>query len=587
MAPSPVLAQSSDWQINSFDSDINILEDGKVSVTETLKVNFETSKHGIFRNIPFNYAGSNGGSAYLKIDVDSVLRDGKSEKYTTSFSGADKVIKIGDPDRTITGAHTYTVAYTVTGAILPYSNFDELYWNVTGNDWGVPIGSSTASVSLPKSTVLDAKCFRGAFGSTLSCKSEERDFGASFSSGGRLLAGEGMTIAVSFEKGTVPILTATAPKKIADLVSSELLFGSAIFLSLVGLLAVYLKWVTAGRDFWYVSRSLFREDSRYEVMPFFAHETIVEEYSPPENLRPAQIGVLMDEKADTLDVTATIVDLAVRGYLKIAEIPRAWRFGVIDYELTKTKKGAKGLLPYERLLFDKLFLDGDKIKISSLKRKFYKSLATVKEELYGDVVENKFFPQNPDKIRRKYWWSSFVTLFLGLASLSAGIALMERYTESVYFLFIPIIFLLVIFGFVSAVTSAALVLFGRHMPRRSAHGREMYRRARGYYLFIDKAEKHRQKFFENKNMFNEVLPYAIVFGLVKKFAKAMRDMGIKDTQPTWYSGTAPFNMVVFASSINRFSTSMGSAISSAPRSSGTGGGGFSGGGFGGGGGGSW
>jgi len=83
------------------------------------------------------------------------------------------------------------------------------------------------------------------------------------------------------------------------------------------------------------------------------------------------------------------------------------------------------------------------------------------------------------------------------------------------------------------------------------------------------------------------LPYAIVFGVTEKFAKAMADMGLKPTNPVWYHGVQPFHPTVFASEINSFSKSLSMAITSVPGGSGSGGGGFSGGGFGGGGGGSW
>ena len=124
------------------------------------------------------------------------------------------------------------------------------------------------------------------------------------------------------------------------------------------------------------------------------------------------------------------------------------------------------------------------------------------------------------------------------------------------------------------------------MERKTACGREMFRRAQGYELFVSTVENHRQKFFENRNMFNEVMPYAIVFGLTEKFAKAFKDMGLEPKQPSWYSGTGTFNAVAFGSTMSSFSNSLSSAMASSPGGSGFSGGSSSGG-FGGGGGGSW
>ena len=126
------------------------------------------------------------------------------------------------------------------------------------------------------------------------------------------------------------------------------------------------------------------------------------------------------------------------------------------------------------------------------------------------------------------------------------------------------------------------------MSKRTAHGRELYRRTKGFQLFISQAEKYRQRFFEKENMFNEILPYAIVFGLTTKFAKAMEKIALHPQTSSWYIGSRSFNIAVFSSSINSFSNSLSSAIAATPKGSGfSRGGGFSGGGFGGGGGGSW
>jgi uncharacterized membrane protein len=142
-------------------------------------------------------------------------------------------------------------------------------------------------------------------------------------------------------------------------------------------------------------------------------------------------------------------------------------------------------------------------------------------------------------------------------------------------------------SFSTSVTGFLTMILSRFMPRRTGLGREIYRRIRGYRLFIDRAESYKQQFFERKNIFTQVLPYTMVFGLTEKFAQQMKDIGLKPEQPTWYSGTQPFNAVSFASEMSGFSGSFSNAIASTPGGSGFSGGGGSGGGFGGGGGGSW
>ena len=229
------------------------------------------------------------------------------------------------------------------------------------------------------------------------------------------------------------------------------------------------------------------------------------------------------------------------------------------------------MLPYEQLLLERLFESGNPVTISSLKTKFYDDLAEVKKQLYRDILQKNFFVGDPEKIRNIYLGIGFAIIVVGALCVWGGL----------YFILAP----LLSFGIGIILVGFIFLFNSSNMPRRTAYGRELYQRVKGYQLFIGSAEKYRQQFFEKKNMFNEVLPYAIVFGLTGKFAQAMKDMGVQAQNPTWYSGTHAFAPAVFASDVNSFSKSLSDAIASTPSSSGSGG--SSGGGFGGGGGGSW
>jgi uncharacterized membrane protein len=339
----------------------------------------------------------------------------------------------------------------------------------------------------------------------------------------------------------------------------------------------YWLWHTYGRDSYYERKSLHDPDSRSKVMPHFAHEAIVVEYESPQMLRPAEIGLVMDERADTLDVSATIVDLATRGFLTIKEVPKTWVFGTTDYILRKNEKDTASLMNYESLLLSKLFEKGVEIAISDLKNTFHEDLALVKKELYKHGVEKKFFYKNPETVRNVYRGVGIAIIFAGIG-ISFTLAATENIEALAYVL-----------GSAVAISISGLIItiLASYMPRRTAHGREMYRKARGYKLFVSGTEQYRQPFFEKQNIFMEVLPYAMVFGVTSQLAQAMKDMGIEPPSPSWYYGATPFNIAAFSSSMNSFQTSLSSAIASIPAGSGSGGGGFSGGGFGGGGGGGW
>lgn len=561
------------WVIDSFQSNISILQSGEVEIKENIDVDFKyLSKHGIYRDIPYVYE-KDGEKTYTEIDVKNVQQNGNKAKYSVSRNDSYLRIKIGDPDSTITGVNNYEIDYVARGILRGFEDHDELYWNVTGNYWAVPITTTSASVSLPSGQVLKTACFQGYFGSTGECVSITGN-PALFNSSEPLGESQGMTIVAGYEKGSVPLIVVEKPKTFWEKFVEWPSLTTLGIATLFGVGTIVLLWLKNGRDYWFGQNIFGKNTDAGVVKPIGAHEALVVEYTPPENLRPAELGTLIDERADTLDVVSTIIDLATRGFLVISEIDKKWVFGKTDYELTKKAKDPSELLKYEKMLLDELFAGRDKVKMSDLKLKFYDELKKIKEELHNELISKKLFPTDPEKVRTKYYLAGFLMLFAGVFSM--GFVLASE----------VIVLADLCFGlFISGIVTLA---FARHMPRRTAYGRELYRRVRGYRMFIEKSEKHRQKFFEKKNMFNEVLPYAIMFGLTAKFAKAMEEMGLKSASTGWYVGTHPFNMGNFSSSMNSFSNSMTSAIASTPSSSGGfSGGGSSGGGFGGGGGGSW
>ncbi len=566
---------SNNWVIENFNSHISVQKSGAVHVVETISANFrDQTEHGIYRDIPYLY-DQNGKQVYTSVTVTSVLKNNSPSKYTTSLINGYEEIKVGDPNNLVSGRNVYTIQYDVIGVLRAVSDTDELYWNVTGNDWLVPIQKAEATVILPREGMTRVTCYEGPKGSPAHCQSNFDSTAASFTTVFSLSASEGLTIVVDYKKDLVPLLTAKPPKTFWEKLIQWPTNTPFVSTVLAGVIALFVLWYKYGRDYWFAGNLFGTKDQKGHIKPIGAHETISVEFTPPEHLRPAEIGVLMDERADTLDVVATIIDLATRGYLTITEVPKKWMFGKIDYLLTKSTPKASGkvieLLSYEQLLLDKLFYKRRQVKLSSLKTTFYSDLKEVKEALYAEVVTKQFFPFDPEKTRDRYRW---IAILLG--ALAAGFFIVNSTNDEVLFVALGLI-----------VDSMLFFIMYRYMPRKTAYGRELYRRSKGYYLFINKAEKYRQRYFEKENMFNEVLPYAIVFGLTKKFAKQMEEMGVRPAQTSWYVGSQPFATGVFLGSVTDFSNSLSSAMASAPPSSGGFSGGSSGGGFGGGGGGSW
>ena len=566
-------AQST-WKISSFDSAVQLEKTGQITVTETIFADFgNISKHGIYRDLPYVYQ-SDKEKIYTTINILAIERNDENEKYESIKNSSNLRLKIGNANITISGIQKYTVVYSVEGVLRNFGDYDELYWNTTGNDWEVPIEKASSSITIPFEGIQKTACFEGSLGSQTPCVTQSNTLQTANFTSYNLSPGQGQSVVLGYRPGIIPILVIAPPKTTWERITNPYSLFSFVIVFILGNFFVVRKWWTSGRDKFFRVRYVFDKNAKETTKPLFHKDTIVVEYTPPEKLRPAELGVLQDEKADTKDITATIIDLASRGFMDIEEIPKKWLFGTSDYKLIRKKTGSSELLNYEGLLFDKLFSHGTDgvVKISELKQKFYTDLAKVKTQLYEDVVAKKFFPTNPEKVRTKYFGIAFFVL---VASISLCVLSINKIPE-----------LLDIF---LASTSAGILLLviSKFMSRRTARGQEIYRRIQGYQLFISQVEKHKQQFLENKNIITEILPYTIIFGLTEKFAKALKDIGIDAPTPTWYHSTHPFIFSDFSKSMNTFSSSMSSSISSAPRSSGFSGGGSSGGGFGGGGGGSW
>ena len=316
-------------------------------------------------------------------------------------------------------------------------------------------------------------------------------------------------------------------------------------------------------------------------MPFFAKHDEPVEFVPPAGIRPGQIGVLIDEDASVLDVTATIVDLAVRRYLKITELPaEASASTGQDYQLTKLPEPAKGLaalLPYESELLGALFRTGDVVKLSDLKHNFRDDLAKVREAMYANAVTEGWYRSSPRE-------AGALSGLLGVVLVVAGFVLtvldlIQRWT----------------FGLVAlamVVCGIALVVGGFLAPSRTAKGSAALSRARGFRRLFDESDEGlRARFAEDHDIFSQYLPYAMVFGCTKKWARVFAGLDAAALgADTWYSGVDALDVTLFGRMVDNFDTvATGTLYASAPSSSGESG--FadmaSGGGGGGGGGGSW
>ncbi|MGD9892871.1 MAG: DUF2207 domain-containing protein [Dehalococcoidia bacterium] len=572
-------AQDTGWTIDRFHADIAIQPDAAMLVTEAIDVDFGSlDQHGIFREIPIRFSYDRDHERVYGFEVLSVTNaDGQPWPYEVSRNGANVRIKIGDPDRTVSGRQTYRITYRVEDALNAFETHDELFWNVTGAGWQVPMVQTSATVTLADG-LEQAACFQGARGSTDPCQIAQSAGQIDYAATEPLQPGEQLTIVAGIRKGAIAEPTVRLEEKPRDLsrffeTVNPVTIGGTVLVLLGGIGFLAVAWWKRGRDRRYTSIYYLTENPEEETRPLFKDHPVVVEFQPPENLKPAEMGLLLDESADTKDVTATIVDLAVRGYLTITEIPKQGIFGSKDWQIDRKRTDTAVLALYERLVFDGLFHDGDEVKLSSLKNEFYKDLQAAQKALYDDATTKKWFSGNPQTIRNVW-----VGIGIGVIVLGVGATVALGYFFGAAMIGIP----LALIGVVLLISSGA-------MPRRTARGSELLRRVLGFRQYITTAETDRQRFNEKAGIFAEYLPYAIVFGAVDRWARAFRDIDTTATTASWYAGAAAFNATAFSSNLESFSSSVSSTISSTPGSSGSSGfsGGSAGGGGGGGGGGSW
>jgi uncharacterized membrane protein len=576
-------AQADVETIRSYDVAIEVRADDSLRITETIVYDFGSSEHhGIFRDVPTRLTYDDRYDRVYPMDVESVTASqGTPADYDVSSQpGGITEIKIGDPDRTITGVHTYTIVYTVGAAMNGFDDDDELYWNAIGDQWSVIVEQATVVVSAP-GTIIDAICFAGPAGSTTRCdRSKVKGSTARFAQS-NLFPFQALTVAIALPKGVVaePHPNLVEPWSFNRAFSRTPLTlglsGGLFALLIAG--SVWLLW-TRGRDRRYVGspidQTLGNPTGADQAVPLFESGTAPVEFAPPGDLRPGQVGTLIDERANTLDVTATIVDLAVRGFLTIEEIPKHGLFGKADWTLHRTDLADTELLTYEGTLLTGLFKDGNDPTLSSLKQVFAERLGKVEDQLYTDAVKRGWFSKRPDKVRAS-WYGRGVLVFVGGVVLTFVLAKWTR---------------LGLVGVSVIVAGIMLTVAARWMPSRTSKGTAIARRIRGFRTVIETAETNMSRWAEEQNVFTRYLPYAIVFGCTEKWAKAFEGLQAMPPDTTWYRSARPFIYADFARTLDDFSVTTGGTISSTPSgsgSSGFGGGGFSGGGGGGGGGGSW
>ena len=549
-------------RIENFQSETVVMPDGTIDVTETIQAHFIGGPwHGLYRTIPVEYVTPQGLNYSLFLDVKRVTdASGRALKYETSRERHYRKLKIyvSDADNS---TQTISIEYTVSDALRFFDDHDELYWNVTGDEWDIPIQSASARIILPEGTTnIRANVFTGAYRSR--AQNADVDIagnGVEVRTRDPLRLHEGLTVAVAFDKGFVH--EPTAANKLALFLRSNWPLGIPI----AAFTVMFYLWWTRGRD--------------PRLRPIAA------QYEPPGQLTPGEVGTLVDNSADMRDITASIVDLAVRGYIVIEEHQKDRMLVLMhdkDYNfiVQKNRTEWSKLKPHEQTLLEGLFTTGtvgESVSMSSLENHFYTNLPGIKSNIFSSLVADGYYKRSPDSVRSGY---IAVGAILGLLLVFGGLKIASSLGMA------PLTFI------VAGVISGAIICgFGWFMPAHTEQGARALEGVLGFEDFLVHVESDRfNRMIKTPEMFEKFLPFAMALGVEKNWSRAFQ--GIMTQPPQWYRGSSygpNFYPMMFTNDLGSMSSRASSVMTSAPRSSGgsgfSGGGGSSGGGFGGGGGG--
>ena len=610
------------YTINNYDIIIKVKENNVLDITENINVNFNESRHGIYRTIPlFNtITRLDGTTSKNKVQITNIK---VNEPYTKSIQNGKLNLQIGDPDRTITGPKTYSIHYDYNLGKDPSKDYDELYFNLIGNEWDTNINKVNFTINLPKEFDSDNLGFStGKFGSTSSNDVYYQVNGNTISGYTlkTLEQGEGLTIRLELEEGYFKNAKLQVDWKESLIYIFPILFP----------ILCYNLWKKYGKD-----------DKVVKTI----------EFNPPDGMNSLDVGFYYKGIATNKDVISLLLYFANKGYLKISKTQVPKLFGTREsFTITKLKeydgndwcektfleglfrKRRKDQSPY---LIGIQTIPSNKVTEEDLKDNFYITIRHILNDKKSKENQDKIFDSK--SVRKKgsimaaivitflmiiippfLTTYDFIGTFFPLFFAALAISIYTYYTAkaleektkklpSILLMTLVIIIVLcisffafpnVLLAFDSITLTGYLIgliciiimtIFYRIIPKRTPYGIEILGKIKGFKEFIETAEKDKLETLvqDNPTYYYDILPYAYVLGVSNTWMKKFESMSYQP--PNWYEGSTDFHISDFDHFMFSATRTMTSASSSfmSSGSSGGSGGGSAGGGSGGGGGGSW
>lgn len=594
----------------NFHVDIEVDTTGRMEIKEYISVyaNGRNIRRGIFRQIPIYRTDVYGKKHKLDIKVLSVSRDGNPEEYSTSTEGDYREIRIGSPDVLLSpGKYDYLIVYETYGHVGFFDDYDEIYWNVTGNESDFDIESASARVILPSGVEpLTTDCYTGVYGSTdKDCRIEvDSGQGISFFANGALESGEGLSVAVSFPRDVI--------KRPPPPTEAELFWMLYKKYIIIGLTLLIL-----GCYYFFTWRKVGVDPRKPVVIPTF---------KSPNDWSPAVLRYLYKLKYDNKAFSVAIINLAVKGYLQIEKTSS-------KYKLIK-KESTQPLSQEEKSLYNTLFKGRTELTVSnSLHTVFANAEGKVKGSLLGQFNIEDYFKKNTKYVVMATLLNILAMILYSVAVTEVLLAQILLAVFVVLLLVIraawksgsgcAIVFLIYIganflFAGISSMFQLAdintliylgmlavgYLLYIYLIKAPTKLGAQTEAELNGFKMYLKTAEEDRLNILtppdHTPELYEKMLPYAIALDVENQWGKKFNSVLEKaNYNPEWYTGTSTFRPATFASSLSRGLTSSvgtakhmpsssgGGRSSGGSWSSGSGGGGFSGGGGGGGRSGGW
>lgn len=619
-----------DYIVNSYDINMIVNENNTFKITEKIGAYFNIDKHGIFRKIPLKNVVKrlDGTTSSNRAKISDI---NVSDNYSLYNENGYKVIKIGDANHAITGQKNYTISYLYNLGKDTAKEYDELYFNLIGDEWDTSISNITFTITMPKEFDKSKIGFSSGITGSTDSSNVIFDVNSNVITGklnGTLNPGEALTIRLELAEGYF----------VGASNNLDLMMIISIILPILFVLIAYLIWKKYGKD-----------------------EQVIEtvEFYPPQGFNSLEVGFLYKGKAENQDVTSLLVYLANKGYIKISEYEEKSLFSTSQgFKITKLRE-YDGNNINEQVFLNGLFnkkptisLFGSNNDTSNnnvnevtsvdLYNNFYITMNKILSNINNKENKHKIFEKTASSktifivlmiiatyclitIPPIFAYGEPSTLLFALLFPGIGFTIMFKMlfgeTQTIYvngkptrssigtklfgliwggmfggmpwaFMVLPtllqdyIYFVIYIIGLLCV---AGLIICMKYLPKRTHYGNQILGKIKGFKNFLETAEKDKLEamVMQDPSYFYNILPYTYVLGVSDKWIKKFETISLQ--APSWYDSPTGFNVVTFGSFMNNTMTSAQKSMSSSPSSSSgtSSGGGFSGGGSGGGGGGSW